>query len=630
VADGMIRGMLGGEDERVEPEAPEALAEAEAFAAAIAAKLFGNDPEVARDTSAFLKKQALLLETQQRHLEDEHALRVANLSHQSHLLRGQRFAQALRIGFQVFIVLVATVVGAGVAIAIRDAVDSRSVVIDPFDIAPSIAGQVPSGKIVAAGLLDVLTRIQAATRTSAERRALSNAWTNEIAINVPETGISIGQLEQALKTRFGHDQHIEGDLVKTKAGGLALTVRGTRILPKTFTSDAGDLDKLLTEAGEYVYGQSQPGLWTAFLSNNNRDDDAIRFAAASYTTVDATERPYVLNYWANAITDKGGDGAMRESLSFYREAIRLKPDYWDGYNNVMNALEYLGDEEGLVQVGKQMLKVAGGRPGRAPEEDFQNWDQMVYDLLPLRASVIADMESHGGIGANTAANGPENLTAAQFDVLLHDPEAAELRLKTTPVDDNNSPDVAASSFVRARLAEERGDLRAAASAWDSYATAYASPTVSTNSPIGICYAALTYEETRQPAKADAALNAVGALTFVDCYRFRGDLLDLRGDWTGAQEWYAKAVKLGPSIPSGYYSWGVALTKHGDLDGAVAKLEDANKKGPHWADPLKAWGDVLAKQGKPRDALAKYDEALKYAPNWQQLKAAREATTTQQR
>jgi tetratricopeptide (TPR) repeat protein len=88
------------------------------------------------------------------------------------------------------------------------------------------------------------------------------------------------------------------------------------------------------------------------------------------------------------------------------------------------------------------------------------------------------------------------------------------------------------------------------------------------------------------------------------------------------------VKLGPSIPSGYYSWGGALAKHGDLNGAAAKLKDANKKGPHWADPLKAWGDVLVKQGHTKEALVKYDEALKYAPNWKQLKEARDAAAKQ--
>jgi tetratricopeptide (TPR) repeat protein len=211
---------------------------------------------------------------------------------------------------------------------------------------------------------------------------------------------------------------------------------------------------------------------------------------------------------------------------------------------------------------------------------------------------------------------------------MHDVEAAAFRLKTTPVDKKNLPDVATATNVRAVLAEEEGDLTAASREWDAFVSLYANPVVWVNSLSNICSAALTYEKTGQPAKADAALNAVGQLTFVDCYGYKGDVLDLRGDWAGAQEWYAKAVKLAPSLPSGYYSWGVALAKRGDLEGAAAKFKDANQKGPHWADPLKAWGDVLAKQGKPKEALAKYDEALKFAPNWKQLKEAREAASKQ--
>jgi tetratricopeptide (TPR) repeat protein len=127
-------------------------------------------------------------------------------------------------------------------------------------------------------------------------------------------------------------------------------------------------------------------------------------------------------------------------------------------------------------------------------------------------------------------------------------------------------------------------------------------------------------------QADSVLKTGG--TYVDCYRFRGDILDSRGDWSGAQKAYADAVVLAPELPAGYYSWGVALTRHGDLAGTEAKLKAANQRGPHWADPLKARGDVLLKQGNTKDALAKYDEALKYAPNWKQLKEAREALVKQ--
>jgi tetratricopeptide (TPR) repeat protein len=616
MAEGLLDGVLGGEEEKI--DATEGGAEP--FAAAIAANLANQNPEVAAETVAFLRQQTKVLRVQEKNAEAEYEFFEAEWGPRLLALR-------LRTGFQLFFALFATVIGLGLAIVIYQGVQSRSVVIDSFSAPPSLAADGVNGQVLAAGLLDVLTRIQAASRANIEHRNLSNAWTNEISIEVPETGISIGQLERTIKTRFGHDQHIEGDLVKTP-GGLALTVRGTGILPKTFTGEYGAVDKLLTQAGEYVFSQSQPGLWAAYLTNNDRNDEAIRFAQETYATVDPSEQPYVLNYWANAIIDKGGDGANREALVLYREAIRLKPDFWIGYNNIMSSLSGIGDEESLVRVGKQMLKAAGGRPGRASEDLYQNYDQEVWDLVAAHAGSIADMQSHSGIGTSASGSGAEILIVAQFEVQLHDVEAAALRLKTTLVDEKNLPDVAQAAFDRALLAEEVGDLKAAAREWDAYAVAYANQTISTNNPSTICYSAQAYEKTGQSAKADAALNAVGMLTFVDCYRFQGDILDLRGDWAGAQAWYSKAVKLAPSNPSGYYSWGVALAKHGDLEGAAAKLKDANQKGPHWADPLKAWGDVLVKQGQIKDALAKYAAALKFAPNWKQLKEAREASTKQ--
>ena len=624
MAEGMLGGILGEEEERPEVESPEALAGAEAFAAALAAKLAGNDPGVARKTEVFLEKQAQLLEIQAQHLKDEHDARLHFLQGQAREVDLRRFGLRLRVSFQLFLVLLTTAIGIGLLVMVRDAVTSRSVVIDSFDAPPPLAVNGLSGKVVAAGLLDVLTRIQAANRSGVEQRALSNAWTNEISIEVPETGISIGQIQRILKTRFGHDQHIDGDLVQSETGGLVLTVRGTGVLPKSFVDETRNLEKLLTRAGEYVYGQSQPGLWTAYLSNNDRDEDAIRFAQSAYITSDLSERPYILNYWANAISDRGGEEATREALSLYREAVRLNPDYWIGYHNAMDTLVSLGDEEGVIETGKQMMKRAGGRPGRASEFSYENYDLAIWDLPAAHSSGIADMESHHGIGTTTFATGAANLNVAVIEAQMHDVDRAELRLKTTPVDEKSRPDVATAADARALLAEERGDLKEAAREWDSFATEYANPVVSSSGPQFICYAAVTYEKTGQRAKAEAALNAVGKVTLVDCYRFRGDVLDLRGDWAAAQEWYAKAVQLAPSIPSGYYSWGVALAKHGDLDGAAAKLRDANQKGPHWADPLKAWGDVLVKQGNTKGALAKYDEALKYAPNWKQLKEAREA------
>jgi len=253
---------------------------------------------------------------------------------------------------------------------------------------------------------------------------------------------------------------------------------------------ARNLEKLLTQAGEYVYGQSQPGLWASYLVTNDRKNEAISFAQSAYATVDPSERPYMLNAWGSAIAGNGGEKAMARALPLYREAVRLKPDYWTGYNNIMYALGGLGDEEGLVRVGAQMIKAAGGRPGRASEIHYQNYDQEVRNLPAERAAIIADMESHSGIMSTSGVSGAENLDVAQIELQMHDGEAAGLRLKTTTVDEKNLPDVAQAAFDRALLAEEAGDLKAAVQEWDAFVVAYADPVFATSNSLSICFAAV--------------------------------------------------------------------------------------------------------------------------------------------
>src|SRR5271154_5552193 len=115
MSEGVLGGILGEEDEASKVEASENLsgAGADAFAAAVAARLSGNDPEVARDTSAFLKKHARLLEIQAEHLKDEHAARLHFLQGQAREVDIRRLGLRLRVGFQLFLVLIATVIGMG-------------------------------------------------------------------------------------------------------------------------------------------------------------------------------------------------------------------------------------------------------------------------------------------------------------------------------------------------------------------------------------------------------------------------------------------------------------------------------------------------------------------------------------
>jgi tetratricopeptide (TPR) repeat protein len=616
MTESLLGGFLGEENETPEAESAEAPAGAEAFAAAIAAIASRQDPEVARETSAFLRDQSRLLQVQKKHLEEEHTLRLAHLRNQLREERIRRMGLRLRVAFQLFMALIATAIVAAILLMLRDALTSRSVVVESFDVPPSLVARGVTGKIVAGGLLDELRRFQSATRGDATKRELANAWTGEIKLAVPEAGVSLGEFSRMLKARFGHDLHIDGDLVETDAGALALTVRGDGVAAKTFSGSSRDLDQLTVNAAGYVYSQSEPVLWAYYLTNRGRNEEAITFSRSAFAGADISNRPFLLNTWANALA---ATGKSRESLALYRAALKLKPDYWVAYNNVINALWVLGDEEGAWRVGEEMRRAAGGRPGRAPETYYQNVDVLVWNLQAWRDALIVDANANGGVGSNIGSD--VGIAISDVDIRLHDLVAADIALQTVKPDPADESIAVMSHFLRGRLAAEAGDTTRAAAEMEAFGTLSVNPSVMFNFPGFPCWIAPAEEAVGRADKADAVLESAG--TYVDCYRFRGDILNGRGDWAGAQKAYAEAVALAPDLPAAYYSWGLALAGHADLPGAEAKFKDANKRGPHWADPLKAWGDVLTKEGRGREALIKYHEALKYAPNWTALKETRD-------
>lgn len=444
MAEGVFGGLFGsGEDEAAEADAGEGRISAEAFAAALAEEHARHDPEVSQAAAQFLRDQSALLNTQRAEIEEQRPLRLRHLQNQSREGRLRRFGQRMRNGLQVFTAAVAGLIGLGVLIMIVDAFRAGSVVVEPFDAPPALAARGLTGKVVAGGVLDALTRLQAATRSSVVQRNLANAWTNDIKVEVPETGISIGDLDRMLRARFGHDTRIEGDLVQTATGDLALTIRGDGVLPKTFQGKEGDLDKLSTQAAEYVYGQSQPALYATYLMNAGRNAEAVAFAKGVYAATGAADRPFLLNVWADALQNVGAP--VRDSAALYSEALRLKPDFWIAYNNLINVDALLGDEEGAWRLAQVMRRKAGGRPGRAPELLYQNVDVMTWNLLVWRAADVADLKSHAGVGTGVGADA---LTIADVDARLHDPAEAELQLQTQQ-GDASDPTVEASTSCTA-------------------------------------------------------------------------------------------------------------------------------------------------------------------------------------
>jgi hypothetical protein len=155
--------------------------------AAIASR---QDPEVARKTVEFLSRQSQLLETQNKHLEEEHPTRLHYLRGQAREVDIRRFALRLRVGLQIFLVLVATVVGIGVLIMIRDAMEDHGLVVEAFSVPPDLARDGLTGEVVATRFLDKLQAMQIATTSERPADSYQYNWGSDIKVEIPETGLS--------------------------------------------------------------------------------------------------------------------------------------------------------------------------------------------------------------------------------------------------------------------------------------------------------------------------------------------------------------------------------------------------------------------------------------------------------
>lgn len=552
---------------------------------------------------------------QKRQLKDEHQLRIDYLRGQTEITRLQRISQRLRIASQALFALLACLIGVSVLALLVEAIRSRAIVIREFNTPSQLADSGLSGRVVAGYLLDELSLLQASTRSRLEKRKVADAWSNQIELELPATGVSIQDLQNLLRQRLGQDLTVSGDLVQGSGAELVLTVRGEAIPARSFQGDRNTIRDMTRQAAEYIFAHTQPSLYVASLIAKGRSREAVAFSQRAYPTASDSDRPYLLNQWANALQNIGRP--PEESLYLYRKALELKKDFRNVHHNIMLTTRVMGREQEAWEYGSKHLNLKKGQRINTNELGFGQWNQLTWNLQGWRAGLVDDALQYRGIGSGNQLRHP---VIALIDTRLHDLDSARFHLSLGSGASNDSTIQARTHFVRGRLAALTGQRKQALVEMELFKSAYRkNPTVAAIMPGYLCWVALAEEEAGFPARAELTLRQAGR--YVDCLRFRGDILDRRGDWAGAQQAYAEAVRIAPDLPAGYYSWGAALLRRGHHQAAMEKLAAAVSRGPGWADPLKAWGDCLASQGRWEDAIEKYQSAARLAPGWMALNLA---------
>jgi tetratricopeptide (TPR) repeat protein len=566
------------------------------------------------------EKQAKLLDLQAEDLADDSRIR-----HWS--IRIRHISDVMKLAFELALAFIFVAIAFSIGTALWMAAHDDSLVIEAFSVPPDMAARGLTGQAIAAQLQDKLGAMQAATDSARPAASYTNNWGNDIKVEIPNTGVSIGEFYRYLASWLGHQMHIRGEVyrdgakvvVAARAGGDG----GTKIM-----GPESDLDTLLQQTAESIYRETQPYRYAVYLGGPPHFDSAGSLAILNRL---ATEGDPLERAWAHV-----GIGSIYEDTdptrapAEEREAAALAPGLGLAAQNLASEAHLAGHaEESLSDKTQDLRLLESGDAG-----------------ISARAHRISLPRIQGAIASDLG----DALAALSFDQdTLQLPDYShivEVALYVIPTDlaQLHEPNAARAALARVHPSDPPGIFFADIAAVETDASlgdwkstleagqrAEASGEIVAKGPLfSKTFVRYRMAETVWPYMAGAMAaegdieraEALIARTPLDSYlalRIRAEIAMCKKDMPAARSWLARAVALAPSIPFAYAQWGALLLSLDDPDDAIAKFETAHAKGPHFADPLEMWGEALMLKNRSDLALAKFEEASGYAPRWGRLR-----------
>ncbi len=572
---------------------------------AVALALVGASRERA---DSFLVEQEALIKDQRNHLHEQ--LKQIHLD-----IFEKWLAVALRLATLCVGVAVACFLGA----AVWEAAHDDGLVIEAFSVPPELAARGLTGEVVATKLLANLSTFLAISVSARDASSFTRNWDNDIKIEIPETGVSIGELNRFLHEWLGHQTHITGAVYRTGAG-IAVTARvGSDIAP-TMTGGEAELDELLRKTSEAIYRTAQPFRYAQYVFNAGRVEEGEIIQNSLIANGSPRDR-----FWAYAgvTTMYASQFDFANAEKAGQAAISLRPDSHSYYNFGRAELMAQHDEAALA-ASQTALRLK-----RDPDVSEATWATIQPFVECTVAGLKGDYQNavrscERAVLLPDAAGTHRQARLLQLSefAALHDGNALRQAYAELPsVDD------------RRELAK-RANYEAMYEAMNEFALGHGQALMARRADLErgrflLPYSFFFNPRTVQPAIAyTLALSGdfAGAHAEIDktptdcsvCLRTRGRIDALQRNWAGADYWLARAVQYAPSTPFPYFDWGRTLLEKGDANAAIEKFKLATQKGPHFADPLEGWGEALIAKNQSHLALAKFAEAEKYAPNWGRL------------
>ena len=554
------------------------------------------DPQL----DAFLVEQTGLVRIQKEHLHEQRRVVLARL-------KLGRWKDRVSLVLQGMTAMVGVVVAAAVGAMAWQAHADHGLVIAPFSVPPDLAARGLNGQVVAARVLDRLSELQAQTVSARPGSTYANDWGADIKVEIPETGVSVGELNRWLREWLGSETRVTGEVVRT-GSGLQITARAGAAAGQTVQGPESDTDALVGQAAEALYRQTQPYRYAVYLASRGRRDEASASFAALARSGAREDRPWAYAGWASILQQ---EGRHYDAIRMAEASIALNPDLHPPYETLGVSSDVVGRwSVGIDNPGRELALIRSGRAVGFPIDQLK--DRLTF-LQAVQAFYRCDFKTAAALLSSSAAFDlegrlagytPQHLRARAL-ASLHEVVAAE-RLEAGPLDTNSYQAVPARGATL-------GDWAAVASRLESDRT---DPGLAGDAQRTIVLPLLAQAYAHLGRMAEA--KAMAADTPVDCYRClltRGEIATLDRDWKSADRWYAVLDRQTPDRTLSPNAWAASLLARGDIDGAIVQVQEAHRRSPQFADPLELWAEALTRKGDFQAAAARFAEAGQAAPRW---------------
>ena len=552
---------------------------------------------------------------------------------QTALTKNELLRARIRTARDFSIALIALALLAGLALLVIGASRSRAVVIEAFSVPQELAARGLTGEVMAQRFLDRLGMIQRNADSVRTPASFANAWTGDLRVQIPSTGISMGEASRTLRRWLGSETYVSGEIFRTDTG-FAVTVRTAGQDPIQAAGSASEIDQMLNRTAEGTFEQQQPYLFAIYLDDQGKLERSLAISQRLARSGDATERAWGYNAWGLRLSRMG---RFEEGAARLRAGVQLDPSLPPLHFNLAIA-EMDRGRDGRAPA---LLATAAQRYSEAAERRTLKADAVESvraAIEAIRAQLTADHQAAAAFSLRLLQlinYTQSHLAAPRMGAIayaqLHRPSEARALLLVNPVAPEQLQLLTHQGSIGELVAEARYRIAEALEDWPAALREAESldrwqagrgGTDQGRRPVR----AWPWMVAAQARSGDlAGAERLAARLPDDCYlclRTRALVAALAGRHREAEMWYGRAAGEAPSLPFAYAEWGRARALRGDVDGAIPLFRRAAELAPRWADPLRYWGEALAARASSRNSRSEMEQALPYyqraaerAPRW---------------